>query len=971
MQDALVASVPRGVAARDTAILLPTRSAAEELRRTFEDLVLGDGGIPALVLPDLLTRSEFYVRLHARLPEAPPLLTGFEREVLLRLSAGEAVAPPFRLRPGLIAAILEFYDELRRRGRSIDTFDRHVTTTLEAGRDTDRGAARLLRQTQFLAATFAAFEHRVSGTGRIDEHALRALLLSAPVSPPYRHVVIAVADQAADSHGLWPADFDLLSRLPALERLDVVATERVLAAGWHERLHDALPGFEEHRVEAAHGPPALVTPHVEPARESATHFVFRDREEELVEAVRWLKRRWREPERTAPPLERTAIVFQRPLPYLYLARTVFSSARVPYRAFDALPLAAEPFAAAMDVLCAVAAEDATRASLIELLSSPQWTFFDPADAARSIERAQTSALDRVLREAKFLGGWDRLRTFADGFAATTASRREATRRTLAAPALAAALAIAPDIEAFRDAPTASQQIARLLAFIARHERLPRQGDPGTERHLRTRAAILGALAGLRDAHARHDDRPLPVSELVATLRRWIEAQTFSPRTGDGGVLLADVYGAAFSRADSVRIVGLVETDWPERRAGNIFYPAALLRDLGWPSDADRLPAARALFQDLLRLASRDVSVSTFTLDDDALVPPSPFLEDVAASALSVVRDREAPPLRAFTHEALAMAPVAAAAVSGAAAEWLRLRSGRSPAAEARYHGSTGPRPAELYAVSRVERYLECPFKYFAGYVLQLDEEREDESGLSPLERGQLLHGVFEAFFDAWGSRGSGAITTQNLDEALTLFEAVAEAQLQSLPEGDRALERTYLLGSAASPGLAGRAFAFEIEQGTGVVERLLEYAFEGAFQFETADGARTVRVRGKADRIDILSDDTIRIVDYKLGRAPRPSRALQLPVYGACVQQHLEALRGTRLPLSRAGYVAFKEKNAFVELGGRTASLDAALRDGQQRFVTAIEGIEGGVFPPSPDEPWTCTRCGFPHVCRKDYVGDE
>ena len=67
----------------------------------------------------------------------------------------------------------------------------------------------------------------------------------------------------------------------------------------------------------------------------------------------------------------------------------------------------------------------------------------------------------------------------------------------------------------------------------------------------------------------------------------------------------------------------------------------------------------------------------------------------------------------------------------------------------RYHGTVGAREGTVYAVSRVERYLECPFKYFAGQVLQLEEEREDESGLSALERGQLLHGVFESFFEAW------------------------------------------------------------------------------------------------------------------------------------------------------------------------------------------------------------------------------
>jgi len=80
---------------------------------------------------------------------------------------------------------------------------------------------------------------------------------------------------------------------------------------------------------------------------------------------------------------------------------------------------------------------------------------------------------------------------------------------------------------------------------------------------------------------------------------------------------------------------------------------------------------------------------------------------------------------------------------------------------------------------------------------------------------------------------------------------------------------------------------------------------------------------------------------------------------------------GRQRDVARAGYVAFKEKNAFVDIGGRSGNVEAALKDGQLRFVQAVEGIESGRFPVDPDEPWLCTRCGFAHVCRKDYVGDE
>jgi ATP-dependent helicase/nuclease subunit B len=973
----ILSVMPRGWEARAAAIVVPTRSAAEELRRTVEDLILDRHGDAAVLLPDLVTRSELYLNLHARLGDAPALLTEFEREVLLRLAADDAraqgVEAPFRLRPGLLAAVLGFYDELRRRGRSIDTFDRLVRERLEPGSESDRGASRLLRQTDFLSSTFAAFERRVADSGRIDEHALRALLLSSPLRKPYRHIILCVGDQAADPRGLWPADFDLLTRIPGLLHLDVVATERALAAGFQQRLHDTLPGMDEDRPIPEALPPALIAP-AAPERAPSFHFVCRDREEELVDAARWIRHRARQATRREeiPALHRTAVVFQRPLPYLYLARQVLGSAKIPYQAADALPLAAEPMAAAIDLIFAVVNEEATRASLVELMASAQWSFTDPADPDRPIDRHQTAALDRVLQQSKYLGGWERLRHLAGSVSARTASAtREAALWRRAAPAIAAAAAACLDLEAVATAPTASAQIDRLLGFVAQHERPPGETDPGHERHARARGAILGALAALRGAHEQFDDRPQPVGELIATIRRWIEGQTFAPRAGQEGVLLLDAAAAAFADVDEVRLVGLVEADWPNRAGTSIFYPASLLKDLGWAAEAERIAAARAQFQDLLFLAHQRVAVSSFTLEEDALIPPSPFLDDLPSSGLVLQRPEAPPATRIFAHEALAMSPVVPDAIAGSPRAWLQMRLERTAAGDPRYRGAVGARQPEAYAVSRIERYLACPFKYFSETVLKLDEEREDESGLTPQERGQLLHGVFEAFFTEWRKRGGTTITTQTLDAAVTLFADVAASLLQGLPEADRALERTYLLGSAASPGLAERAFAFEIEHGVGVVERLIEYEFDGSFRFEGAEGVRDVRLRGKADRIDLLTDGTVRVIDYKLGRAPKPARVLQLPIYGVCAEQQLAGYRGRTWTLGRAGYVAFREKNPFVELRGRSGSLEEALRDGQQRLLTAVEQIEAGEFPVSPDEPWTCTRCGFSHVCRKDYVGDE
>jgi RecB family exonuclease len=945
-QHAIAAAIPaEGAAARDCAVLLPSRGAAEALQRTL-----------GRHLPEAVTRDEWYARLRDRLPGAPPALTAFHREVLLRRCANLAhqagAEPPFNLRAGLIVEILALYDELRRRHKTVADFDRLMTESLEPGADYDRGAARLLAQTRFLTVTFQAFERAVADAAGVDEHRIRALALEAPV-PLYRRVVVTVPDQAADRRGLWAADFDLLARMPGLEAIDVIATEALLESGYHQRLHESIfPGIEDVR---AGGPPAsvpvLVVPDPAPGAEATRVFECRDREEELAEFARVLKRRGSD-----AALDRTAIVYQRPLPYLYLARQVFADAGVPYQALDSLPLAGEPFAASVDIVFAAIAADFTRGALLELLRSPHFAF----DAGgRPMTLADVYQLDRYLVDRKFLGGVERL--------ASLGACDPGSRHAPAAALAAAAARVVEELAAAATAMTAAAQIEGIVAFITNHERPVAGDEPWLPRHRRARAAVLSALDMLREAHAAQDPAPLSIAQLSGAVRRWIEGQTFSPRLGHTGVTLLDADAAPYAGLDELRMVGLCESDWPERSGRSIFYPQSLLAQLGWPNERDRLAASRARFQDLMKLPARRVSLSTFTLEDDSIVSPSPLVEDVDAVGLPIERlvvAADAAPV--FIHEALALSPPLPGLLAGEASEWLALRAGRV-FDEPRFRGATGARAAAVYAVSRLERYLECPFKYYAAHVLKLPEERDEQAWMTPQERGSFVHDVFETFFLEWQRLGHGAITTGNVGDAVALFETIATRHLDELPEGDRALERTLLLGSAAAAGFGERAFAFEIEDAVPVLERLLEYELEGTFTFAAGGATRRVTLRSKADRIDLLADGTLRVVDYKIGRAPEKKRSLQLPIYGACAQQALAGRHGRTWTLARAGYIAFKEKSAFVEL----QNPPKAVVEGQERLLAVIDAVERGEFPVQPDEPFLCNWCPYPGVCRKDYVGDD
>jgi len=232
-----------------------------------------------------------------------------------------------------------------------------------------------------------------------------------------------------------------------------------------------------------------------------------------------------------------------------------------------------------------------------------------------------------------------------------------------------------------------------------------------------------------------------------------------------------------------------------------------------------------------------------------------------------------------------------------------------------------------------------------------------------------LHGILETFFSKWQESGEQAITLANIGRALESFRSVVEESVLTLPVADRAVIRSWLLGSAAAPGIAERLCMLEISRPAEVVERLLEFRVEGPFILQGGDRQRTAHIRGTTDRLDLLSDGTFRVIDYKANRAPHHDRALQLAVYARCAEQQLDGYQRSRWSVSDAGYVAFGEPRLYVPLANR--NLGRELAQGESRAIDVLDQIAHGVFPARPAEPQLCTHCAYPTVCRKNYVRER
>jgi RecB family exonuclease len=966
--------------ATDTFVLVPTLAAGEQLRRTVEDRLL-TAGDSIVSWPLVGTRLDLYQETATRAGRRIELLSPFDREVVLGRLAREVaeagLAPPFALRPALVAEMMRLYDHVRRQGRTLADFDRNLRGELEPAAESDRGAAALLAQTRFLAAVFEQYERALAASGECDEHGAREAVLDAPSSRPLRAAIVTVGDRIADPDGLWPVDFTFLSVLPGLERLDMVATEAMLSAGLLERVHAVWPALEE-VAPIAHGPDRAMPVLVVPDTNGPPLFRSRDREEELAQVARRIKGDRRAG--LATPLHRQALIVRRRLPYLYLARSVLGGAGIPFEMLDDLPLASEPYAAALDVALDFVESAFARHAIVALLRSPHFRFVPNGG---TLPRESTSALDRALSAARYLGGLDRLTTLAGEWSAIDAPvTREDRWRRDAAPAAGLAVDLARELAPLATPRPLADHLDCLQAFLDRHGR-PAEADADTARHERVGRALGRALALLARASRRYDaEGTASAAEVSAAVRRWLGAQTLAVSTGTGGLRVLDAQAARFADLDDAQLVGLVEGEWPERERPDIFYPRFLL-DLLEPAPAatdpnrrehDRLRAARASFVELLRLPRHRVRVSAFQLESDAIVEPSVFVDEVASAGLPR-RVEAVPALRVSADEALSIEPRVLDHLPAVTAGWARLRAarddgGRAPATSGRFLGEAGPWTFRRISVTRVDRYLKCPFQFFASEVLALVEEPEDEDQPPPWERGRFLHWLFETFFREWQNRGHRRVTIPQLAEARALALEISERELGTWPASDAALERLRLRGSAASAGIIDRVLGMEAERTDGIDRRLIEFRLDADVSLRQEDGStRLVPLRATIDRVDLLADGTFRVIDYKSRVIPDVKRTVQLPIYTSAVAEQLGRSGGRHFVPREAFYLSMEGEPPIRALKpARGDTLDEVLREAEVRMLGAIDDIAEGHFPARPWPRSLCNSCPYDTVCRKPWV---
>ena len=578
-----------------------------------------------------------------------------------------------------------------------------------------------------------------------------------------------------------------------------------------------------------------------------------------------------------------------------LVEEVFRSFGVPVAVGGDRPLTETPAGRGLAALLRAALTTRTPADLVTFLRSPA--------------RASPSAVDRLERTVRVEG-------LESADEALTKWRERGGRRLWELEELRAAVPAGPARLLERAA-----DIARDLA-----ERPHRRSAPILSEADRADQLAAGAAAASLDEVAElvaADPGLVPDADRLVNRVEGLRVPRSGP-AGTGRVEVMTPYRARARQFPYVFVLSLQEGEFPRRGRDDPFLVDRERRAAGLPEPADQRDEERYLFYVCMTRATRRLSLSFRSSDDEGGAATRSFLVDEVLDLLvpgaeagltesrglsATVFDAAAAPserelARSLAERRLSEPPVALGASDALAARLRPMldRAGR------RAHRLPGPLEVpyvveqfaakRLIGASSLELNAECSFRYFVDHELS---PRELAPRPEPLVRGGMTHAVLERLYGEAGERPTPATLGAAVERARAIL--AEEARDTSLDPRRPAARPAYRRMEADIE----RFLHYDAEQGGGRLAAV-EASFGAGEQDDRPPlGLEGFELHGKIDRIDRVDGGRVLIRDYKTG-AKVPSRKeiaerkkLQLPLYMLAVRElwGLEPIGGAYHPLGK------------------------------------------------------------------------
>jgi ATP-dependent helicase/nuclease subunit B len=724
-------------------------------------------------------------------------------------------------------------------------------------------------------------------------------------------------------------------------------------------------------------------------------------------------------------------------PYLPVVRRVFDENRVPFTCPVGEPLIHEPLAKTIIRFLRLRVEAFSRASVLDVVTSPifkldailvgggpvphpdmwEWitrglgiTRGDPADGSlgewRRLERAIRPGLERPDEEQ---GRGDEPAVVSEQMGLLWMLVKRLHADLSAIPARAGwgeyAEAFARLLPAYFDLP-------------AWNGAPPADHDGLVQTAIRDCLASIGRLEALEEEVSLKDWTDL----MVRALER---ARPPSETREQAGVQVLDAMDARGIPFRALFVLGLNEKVFPRSIREDALLRDAdrevLARDLGFkiPLKLDGFEEERLLFALLLRSAKDRLYLSYQRADraGRTLVPSGYLLElqREMGSAGAGPRERKikrrpserwaewpCEPMLLTTREmglrvilhggsgrsagrALYAEPDLLEQGMSALKEVESAKAGLTP-----YDGLVGPVASHWAALERrgaaptsLERYAQCPFRYFAERVLRLQPLDAPESvvELDARSRGELCHALLRAFHERL-QRDGRPVAEVTTDAAVRLLADVASRVFAGYEENNWVgYPLLWLLAKEEVLGLVEQLVREDLRElrQSGYVPTLFEVEARGRFDSNVPVPLQAIPLRGILDRVDARNDNgrtVVRVVDYKytqsnvlkdrdLATAAVRGFRLQPPLYLLAAR---DVLGGPAVPESAAFY--FLAPNCKDGPVGRSL-LDASCWAGEtgarigRTLALLLEGIKAGRFFILPGG--YCDHCDYSEICRRHH----
>ncbi len=452
-----------------------------------------------------------------------------------------------------------------------------------------------------------------------------------------------------------------------------------------------------------------------------------------------------------------------------------------------------------------------------------------------------------------------------------------------------------------------------------------------------------------------DRRPLPWNVFHSSLARQVEDTLFAPESESANILISAPAQSAGLVADAIWFLGAEEDAWPFAGQSHPFLPLFLQRQCNMPhASAQADMALSRTITDRLLHAAPVVCFSAARVRGTAEAKPSSLIVSIVGHPVdppSNLVDGALPQPQTIAYEDRISVPFIGTKADG--------------------------------GVHTLTMQSQCAFRAFATARLGAQHWDAAEVGLTPAQRGDLVHSVLRSVWGGTDTEGlSGSVELQAVlanggNEGLRAFVQVHVSKvMQALP-------------TSLCERLPVRYLALEEQRLLRLVtEWLLFESRRASFKVAATEKKTPVVVAGltlelRLDRRDVLEDGSTIIVDYKTGEASpnqwesnRPEN-VQLPLYAVYGVEAVERQDPAGLVFAsvRPGNAAFagrvRDVATFLpEIGSRHALATKPLTDQQLLDWRAViddlatEFLKGQASVLPRDFPSTCEHCSLSALCR-------